>query len=257
MSKRRRRVHLAGLVLFLAPTAVLAATVKGKVANTQDLLNPVWNEAKDPAARRYTFREPASTVPPDARILRGHLSKELCLVALADGAEKLKTPIRIKIEGGRLSFVTLVVAPGQEIRFENHDPTPHAIYDVSGQGGLSKGATMNADASRTWTPPGPGKYEIRDELSPSLRAWIVVEPKAAKIAYPNRKGEFAMDLEPGSYELRAYHNGEPVGEPMPIEVKPAPAEQPLKDAIKAGADKKKDEGKDGDAKKDEPDKAGG
>jgi hypothetical protein len=250
--RRTPRTALAtAVVLVLLPSAVLAATAKGRVVNTQELLNPVWNEAKDPNAHRYTFREPAASVPPDSRVLRGHLSKELCLVALADGAQPLKTPIRIKIEGGRTSFVTLVVPPGQEIRFENHDPTPHAIYEKSGAGGFTKG-TMQPEGARSWTPPGPGKYEIRDELSPSLRAWVVVEPKATKSVYPNRKGEFAMELEPGSYELRAYYNGEPVGEPSAVEIKPAPAEQQLKDPIKAGADKKKE-----DEKKDEPPKAGG
>jgi plastocyanin len=238
--------------LFLLPTAVLAATAKGRVTNTHDLLNPVWNEAKDPNARRFTFREPAASVPPDSRVLRGHISKELCLVALKDGAQALKTPLRIKIAGGRTSFVTLVVPPGQEIRFENHDPTPHAIYEVSGAGGFTKG-TMQPDGSRSWTPPGPGKYEIRDELSPSLRSWVVVEPKAVKSVYPNRKGEFAMELEPGTYDLRAYYNGEPVGEVLPVEIKPAPAEQQLPNPLKAGADPKKAD----EEKKDEPAKAGG
>ncbi len=249
----RLRPAFAAMAALLLPSAVLAATAKGKVANTQDLLNPVWKEAKEPDAHRFTFREPVSSVPPDSRILRGHLPKELCLVALQDGAAASKTPIRIKIEGGRTSFVTLVVAEKQEIRFENHDPSPHSIYEVSGAGGFAKGV-MQPDGSRTWTPPKPGKYEIRDELSPGLRSWIVVEPRAKKTVFPNRKGEFAMELEPGAYELRAYYNGEPVGEALPIDVKPAPAEQPLPNPLKAGPDKKKDD--DG-AKKDEPAKAGG
>lgn len=251
MRRRSRTAAVPVLLLLLVPTAVIAATAKGRVVNTQDLLNPVWNEAKDPNAHRYTFREPAASVPPDSRILRGHLPKELSLVALAEGAQPLKTPLRIKIEGGRTSFVTLVVPPGQEIRFENHDPTPHSIYEKSGAGGFTKG-TMQPEGARSWTPPGPGTYEIRDELSPSLRAWVVVEPKAMKSVYPNRKGEFAMELEPGTYELRAYHNGAVVGEPMNVDIKPAPAEQQLKDPLKAGADKKKD-----DDKKEEPPKAGG
>lgn len=254
--RRMLRGALALVALTLVPSVVLAATVKGKVTNTHDLLNPVWNEAKDPAKRRFTFREPAASVPPDARILRGHLSKELCLVALSDaGGAKPTTPIRVVVEGGRTSVVTLVVAPGQEIRFENHDPTPHAIYEVSGKGQLSKG-TINPDQSRSWTPPGPGTYEIRDELSPSVRSWIVVEPKTVKAVFPNRKGDFALELEPGAYTLQAYFNGAPVGEPMPVDVKPAPAEQTLPNPLKAGADKKADD-KDKGAKKDEPAKGGG
>ena len=208
-------------VVVLDPSVVLGATVKGKVINTHKLLNPVWIEAaglaKDEKTHRFTFREPVSTVPLEARQLTGHFSKELCLVALTEGnAAPKPKPLRLVIEGGRTSLVTLVVASGQEIRFENHDPTPHAIYEVTGQHGLSK-ATMEPEAVRSWTPPGPGKYELRDELSPSLRSWIVVEPRAAEVFFPN-KGEFAINLEPGKYTLQAYYSGDPVGTAMPFEV---------------------------------------
>ncbi len=228
-------------VCLIAPTAVLGATVKGKVANTRELLNPVWTEAKSPQSHRYTFREPSSSVPTDSRVLRGHFSKELCLVALSElPAKPRPKPIVVVVEGGRTSRVTLVVAPGQEIQFENHDLTDHAIYTVGDQpGGLSKGV-MKPDGTRAWTPPGPGKYEFRDELSPSLRSWIVVEPRAASVKYPNRGGDFDMELDPGLYTLRAYYNGEQVGEDLPIEVKDKPPEQPLKEPLKAGPDKKDD-----------------
>ena len=245
--KTLRRVTIACVLALLPLSSAFGATVKGKVVNTQDLLNPVWNEAKEPGSHRYTFREPSPSVPPDMRVLRGHLKKELCIAVLGEKAEAPKSPIRIKIEGGRTSVVTLVVAPGQEIKFENRDPTHHNIYEVSGKGGLPEG-TMAPDGSRTWTPPGPGKYEIRDKLSPSLRSWIVVDATLMKAVFPTRAGDFSLDLEPGTFTLQAFFNGEKVGEALPIEVKPAPAEQPLKDPLKAGPDKKKDEPKDGDKK---------
>jgi len=224
------------LALLLAPGMALAAvTVKGKLVNVQDLLNPVWNEAKEPKNNRFNFREPSPTVRGDIRVLRAHLHKEVCIVAIADAGAKNDKPLRMVVEGGRASPVTLVVAQGQEIQLENHDPWPHQIYEVSGKGGIGEGV-MAPQGTRKWTPPGPGKYEIRDRISPSIRSWVVVEPKAAAIAYPTRKGEFAIDLEPGSYKLRAYHAGEPVGDELPIEVKPAPAEQPLAAPLKAGKD---------------------
>jgi len=252
------RVLLASALAISPTSTALAAKVKGKVVNTQDLLNPVWNEAKEPDSHRYTFREPSPSVPPDLRVLRAHLPKELCIVALAEKGEALKQPIRIKIEGGRTSAVTLVVAPGQEIKFENHDPTQHAIYEVSGKGGLPEG-TMAPDGTRSWTPPGPGKYELRDKLSPSLRSWVVVDPGVVKAQFPTRAGDFVIELDPGVYTLQAFFNGEKVGEALPVEVKPAPEEQPLKDPLKAGPDKKKDDKKDDADKKDEKkdEKAGG
>jgi plastocyanin len=178
--KRLARSALALVAITLAPTLALAANVKGKVTNTRDLLNSVWNEAKDPAKRRFTFREPAASVPADARVLRGHLAKELCIAATSEaGGAKPAGAMRIVVEGGRTSVVTIVVAPGQELLFENHDPTPHTLYEVNGKGDFSK-STLAPNAQRTWTPTAPGTYELRDELAPSLRSWIVVEPKLVK-----------------------------------------------------------------------------
>ena len=66
------------------------------------------------------------------------------------------------------------------------------------------------DEQVLYNPRLKRKYEIRDAASPSVRGWIVVVPKAAAVAYPDRKGEFAMDLEPGKYKLRGYFNGDQV-----------------------------------------------
>ncbi len=224
----------ATLALLLVPGVALAATVtiKGRTAGNAKLLNPVWSEAKEPGNHRYTFREPSPTVRPDVRTLTGYLPKELCVVALGEKGVALKQPIRMVVAGGRTSPVTLVVAEGQAIQIENHDPFPHKLYDT-GNKGLQPGETLPTKA-RTWTPPGPGKYEIRDQLSPSVRSWIVVEPRAVAVGYPDRKGEFAIDLEPGVYKLRGYFNGEPVGTEMEVNVAPGPAEQLLKGPLTVG-----------------------
>lgn len=262
MKLTRRGAVLCASLALLLPSAVLAATVKGKVVGTQDLLNPVWNEAKAPDSHRYTFREPASSVPPDLRVLRGHLSKELCLVVSKGGtAEKKPKALRVLVEGGRTSPVTLVVPEGQEIQFENIDPTDHAIYQTGDNPSLGRG-TMKPGTTRTWTPPAPGKYEIRDELSPSLRSWIVVDSSAEITLYPNRKGDFELEgLGEGKYKARAYYNGEPVGEPLEFEVKPTDKELVLKDPLKAGAVKAPDADKKDDktppAASGQPPKGGG
>lgn len=228
-----RRTAAVMALLFL-PGVALAATVtiKGRTVGTAKLLNPVWNEAKDPNARRFTFREPSPTVRPDVRTLTGYMPKELCVAALSDKGAPLKQPIRMVIAGGRTTPVTLVVAQGQQVQIENHDPFPHKLYDTGNKG--LQATEQQPTKARTWTPPAPGKYEIRDQLSPSIRSWIVVEPRTVAVGYPDRKGEFAIDLEPGDYKLRGYFNGEPVGTELPITVKPAPAEQPLSSPLTVG-----------------------
>ncbi|MFO0762084.1 MAG: hypothetical protein U0359_36940 [Byssovorax sp.] len=233
-----RHLGLAlGLGLFalpgVAPAASTKVAIKGKVTGTAKLLNLPWNEAKDPNLHRYTFREPSPTVRPDARTLTGLLPKELCVVALSgEKAAPAAGAMRMAVGGGRTSPVTLVVAEGQQIQFENQDPFPHKLYDT-GSKGLTPVETA-AYKNRGWTPPGPGKYEIRDQATPSLRSWIVVEPRAAGLGYPDRRGDFAMEIEPGKYKLRGYFNGEPVGSELEVTVAPGPAEQPLKGPLVVG-----------------------
>lgn len=217
------------------PGVALAATVKGKVAGAAKLLNPVWNEAKDPGLHRYSFREPSPTVRAEVYTLTGFLPKELAVVALGEGA-KAKGTVAVTIAGGRTTPVTIVVPAGQAIQFTNADPFPHKLFDT-GKKGLQPVETAPTK-SRSWTPPGPGRYEIRDELAPSVRSWIVVEPRAVAVAYPNRKGEFAIDLEPGSYTLRGYFGGEPVGIEQTLNVTPT-SEQVLQLPLVVGDDKGK------------------
>jgi len=239
ISTLRRTVVALALAVCVPGVAAAAVTVKGKLSGVRSLLNPVWSEAKDPKNHRYTFREPSATVSKDVRILMGHLPKELCIAVLgAEKAEAEKVPLRMVVAGGRTTPVTLVVAEGQQIQLENHDPFKHRLYVVGGKGGFPD-AEMLETKSLTWTPPGPGKYEIRDRLVPSLRSWIVVESNTVAVGYPTRKGEFGLVLEPGTYTLQGYFNGEPVGEPLPLDVKPAPATQQLAQPLKLGDDKPK------------------
>jgi hypothetical protein len=229
-----RRAVVAVALLCVPGLAIAAVTIKGKTTGTAKLLNPVWTEAKDPKKNRYTFREPSATVRPDVRNLTAYLPKELCIAALA--AEKgapLKVPLRVVVAGGRTTPVTLVVAEGQQIQFENHDPFPHKLYEVSGKGGFGA-AEMAPTKTRIWTPPAAGKYELRDQGAPSIRSWVVVEPRTVAVGYPDRKGEFAIELEPGTYTLKAFFNGEPVGKELEVVAKPGPAEQLIPQPLSVG-----------------------
>jgi len=232
-ARRLARNAMVALAIVALPGVALAVTAKGKVTGQEKLLNPAWNEAKDPNQHRYTFREPSPTVRPDVYTLSGFLPKELAIVVLSDKAAASKTPVIVSIAGGRTSPVTIVVPQGQVIQFDNRDPFPHKIYDTGGKG---LGAVETASSkNRSWTPPGPGKYEIRDEFAPSLRSWVVVEPKAQAVVYPDKKGEFTLDVEPGPYKLRGYFNGEPVGQELDVVIAPFPqTDQPLKAPLVVG-----------------------
>ncbi|WP_437778077.1 hypothetical protein [Sorangium sp. So ce1097] len=228
-----RRLALTLAILTVPGAALAAVTIKGRTTGMPKLLNPVWNEAKDPKANRYTFREPSPTVRADVRTLVGYAPKELCVAALGEKGAPQKTPRSIVIAGGRTTPVTLVVAEGQQLQFENRDPFPHKLYDVGNKG--LQPVEIGAAKTRAWTPPGPGKYEIRDQLAPSIRSWIVVEPRTVAVAYPDRQGNFAIELEAGKYTLQGYFNGEPVGKPIEVVAKPNPDEQFIKEALVVGA----------------------
>lgn len=233
-----------GAIVALESPDAFAVPAKGKVINAQDLLNPVWNEAKDAKSNRYYFMEPASTVPADVRILRGHFQKELC-VAITTDQDTQKRTWKVKIEGGRTSPVTYVISTGDEIEFSNKDPWDHSLYAVEPNAGFGEAVMKSGGPPRTWLPPGPGTYELRDKFFPSVRSWIVVVPKLLKSFFPTRKGDLQVDLEPGTYTLQGYFNGKAVGESASVTIKPGAnnADVSLGD-LKVGVapkDEKKDE----------------
>jgi hypothetical protein len=167
-----------------------------------------------------------------AKVLTAYLPKELAIVALsAEAAPASKVPARMAISGGRTTPVTLVVPEKQEVQIENHDPFPHRLYGGDKAAPALTPSDIEPTKSRRWTPPAVGKFELKDEKAPSILSWIVVEPKALKSTYPNFKNEFTIELEPGSYTLQGYFNGAPVGKPLPLEVKPAPAQQKMAAAL--------------------------
>lgn len=210
---------LGGLATVLPASATL---VQGKLTGTMDLRNPVWSEAKNPTEHGYSFREPVTTVRSEFRALFPYIPRELCVAALA--AEPLATAqeaIQVRVGGGRTAPVTLVARPGTKIVFVNNDPFAHSLYGVK-LPSFPASETKPGD-SRAWSVPGPGVFEIRDMQAPSVRMWVVGEPRVAGIVYPSIKGEFLINLDPGTYSLQPYFVGKVVGEALEAVV----AERPL------------------------------
>lgn len=236
-AKRRTVLALVGAIALI-PVTAWAATMIGAVTGFEHLENPVWKEAKDPKKKGYSFREMVPTVPAKERRLYPHIPKELCLAALAAEPQSPGAPTLIRVGGGRTTPVTIVVTPGTKLVFENTDPFDHRLY-MEGNGEFTANTTTKG-GKREWTVPKAGKFEIRDELAPSLRMWVVGEPKVAAITYPSMKGEFKLRPElDGEYRVQAYFAGEPVGEAevaalagRDIKLKPIVVAQPPKKADK-------------------------
>ena len=153
-----------------------------------------------------------------------------------------KMPVLIRVGGGRTTPVTIVVAPGTRLKFKNTDPFTHRLYGV-GISTFPPNDTVKG-GTRDWSVPKAGSFEVRDELAPSLRMWIVAEPNVAAIAYPSMKGEFLLTVEePGDYTVQAFFSGKKVGNGKLVTVQTRDVDL-SKDPIKVAADPKKKAEKD-------------
>ncbi len=249
-SVRKLQILLAMLAMLGVAGSAEANKVKGKVAGWQNLLNPVWNEAKDPKKHGYSFREPVPTVRSEMRRLFPHIPKELCIAALATTPQPApKIPVLIRVGGGRTTPVTIVVPPGTQLQFKNTDPFKHRLYAV-GVKEFTPSDTIKGNV-RAWTVPAgkAASYEIRDELAPSLRFWVIAEPNVAGIAYPSLKGDFLLTVEgDGAHTVQAYFSGKKVGPAKSVELKGRDVDI-SRDAIKVAEDKKKKKEDEDDDKK--------
>jgi plastocyanin len=177
----------------------------------------VWEEARNPDRHGYSFREAVPTVRAEFRKLYPHIPKEVCVAALAATAQAKWKPVLIRVGGGRTTPVTIVVPPGTQLTFENTDPFSHRLYGVGVNTFLP--SDTRSGGKREWSVPAAGSYEIRDELAPSLRMWVIGEPRAAAIAYPSMVGDFALTVEqPGTYDVQPYFAGKAVGTALKAEV---------------------------------------
>jgi plastocyanin len=208
---------LAGAFCVSVGSPANATNIRGRLVGFEFLRNPVWAAAKDPDHHGYSFREPVTTVPANMRKLFPMISKEVCIVALGTGTAGAAKPVSVRVSGGRTTPVTLVVVPGTELRFKNSDPFDHRLYGV---GFTSLAAsTMQKGATRRWTALEAGRYEIRDELTPSLGMWVIAEPTVAATTFPGSDGRFTLSVDdPGQYQLQAYFAGEAVGKPISVVV---------------------------------------
>ena len=212
-----RLVRWVALVTLLVPASAEAARITGRIDGFRNLLNPVWADARDPKQHGYSFREPVPTVRAEFRRLFPHPPKEICVAAIAAGPQKAGGAIEIRVGGGRTTPVTIVVAPGTLLRFQNTDAFRHRLFGVGIKTFMA--ADTPRGGKREWTVPEPGVFEIRDELAPSLRTWIVADPNVAAIVYPSQKGDFSLTVaEPGDYTVQAFFAGKKVGPAVPVTV---------------------------------------
>lgn len=210
--------------------------VKGKISGQEKLIPEVYAEAAKPESRRWTWREPSPSVAAQFRALSANPSRDICIAATTSGNAGPQEAIRMTVTGGRVFPTTIVVSPGTPLAFKNFDPFKHRLYVVGNPS--FKPEDMAPNQVRSWSASGAGKYEIRDELFPSVRTYVLVDPQVVQVAYPGRDGAFGLSLPAGDYVLKAFFGGNQVGKPVPVNAKDKSTVE-LKDPIALSSPEKK------------------
>lgn len=205
--------------------------VKGKITGQDKLVPDVYAEAAKPESRRWTWREPSPSVAAQFRALSANPSRDLCIAATTSGNAGPQEAIRMTVTGGRVFPTTIVVSPGTPLAFKNFDPFKHRLYVVNNPS--FKPEDMAPNQVRSWSAAGAGKYEIRDELFPSVRTFVIVDPQVVQVAYPGRDGAFGLSLPAGEYILKAFFAGKQVGKPTQVNAKEKSTVE-LKDPLNVG-----------------------
>jgi hypothetical protein len=234
-----RRIRVAApLLLALACVAEARAVgpnVRGRISGQEKLAPDVYVEAAKTDAHRWTWREPSPAVDSKYRNLAANASRDICIAALSTGGgAPTDSPLLMSLTGGRIFPTTIVVAPGQKLQFKNFDPFDHRIYMVNNPS--LKAEKQSAGGIRDWAAPtgGEGKFEIRDELFPSVRTFVLVNPQVVQITYPGRDGSFAFTLGNGDYILKAFFNGRLVGPGLAAAAREKGAPNDLKQPLDVG-----------------------
>lgn len=207
---------LAALALFAVSGHAGAPNVKGKIVGYEKLVPEVYAETAKPDPKHWTWREPSPSVASQFRTLSANPSRDICIAATT-GANQDKQEYRLNVTGGRVFPTTIVVTPNTTIAFKNLDPFKHRVYVMSATGQkILNPEDIQANNVRSWSPQGQGIYTVKDELFPSVRTYIVVDPQVVAVAYPGRDGAFGFSLPSGDYVLKAFFNGKPVGKQLQV-----------------------------------------
>ncbi len=186
--------------------------VRGRVTHAEKLVPVVYAElSRD--AHRFAWREPSPTVRAQFRGLSANVSRDVSIAVFGRGAPLAMQTTIVRVAGGRATPATTVVQPGARIALENRDPFAHRLYVVDSN--VLPPETTAANARREWSAQSAGaRYEIRDELTPSFRAFVIVEEGVMRAVSPARDGSFTIPLPPGEFVIRAYFDGKSAGKSL-------------------------------------------
>ncbi|MFI5396097.1 MAG: carboxypeptidase regulatory-like domain-containing protein [Candidatus Binatia bacterium] len=123
------------------------------------------------------------------------------------------TPNTATLDQRDQTFVphVLAVVQGGTVQFLNSDPLFHSVFAASSAKHFDLGMFGRGER-RSVQFDKPGLVELRCNVHPSMRAYILVVENNYFTA-PDKEGNFQIRaIPPGRYKLRAWHEGFPVAE---------------------------------------------
>ena len=197
----------AALALSLAVgTRAEAAKVVGKITVTDEFRRAILDDAKAPTAVKPGYwSEPNGVRDVEPPFVTP--SSDLGVVLIREGAPTPKPDeaIEVDVRAGGLAKNVVVVRPGTAVKFRSIDPFDHELYvpafDDFKPEKQSRGAFRTVEFARE------GVYEVRCQLMPHFRGWIVVTA-ATFVLSAEANGAFSIDgLAVGKYTLRIFCRG--------------------------------------------------
>jgi plastocyanin len=174
----------------------------------------------EPLSGRVMVSNPAAP-----RILRVSVDRKFCGIerataelevsssgGLANAVVSLENPPAGALPGAAETEITQsgctykphisLLAPGSAIRFTNADPVAHQVRLAGADMAQNAIQTRNTLTTRRFTTAG--EYPVRCDLHPWMSAWAVVM-KHPYYAVTDADGHFSLDVPPGRYKLRIWH----------------------------------------------------
>jgi hypothetical protein len=186
-------VLVAAVALSYGPT-VDAGPLKGRITGKRSSFPTCTSRRSKPDSHRFTWREPSPTVRAEFRALSGNPSRDLCIAAFSARAAPPPEPTT---RSSCASPAGTPSPPPSSSRPGRGSPSritiPFLTASSSPAAPTWGAETIETTRRREWSaPPGAGRYEFRDELFPSVRTYVVVDPQVVDIAYPGRDGAFGL-----------------------------------------------------------------
>lgn len=149
----------------------------------------------------YTLREFDPLVQAKYNTISADPEKDLTIAIYGPGDNAFGQGAVIRLAGGRAVPATVVVPSGVPVFFRNDDPFVHHLIGPDVERDLKPGE------SHKIAPKAKGVTTFTDTLTPSVKAWVVVEDGVIANRWAGLDGAVKIQLEGNEYTFKAFFEG--------------------------------------------------